>query len=116
MDGQGKGFAEYLGYFIALPRLAPQWEQLSVSLFGMITIAPLANLGTKVLTVACIALLTGVNIAGVHLGGAVQNVFTTFKVLAVGALIALALTLGGTSDHALLAAGPACSHDANHFL
>jgi basic amino acid/polyamine antiporter, APA family len=87
-------FAEYCGYFFNLPRLPAQWEGISVNLLGMIQITPFANLGTKLLTVACILLLTAVNITGVALGGAVQSVFTTLKIVAIAVVVLLAFALG----------------------
>ena len=87
-------FAEYLGYFIWLPRLSPELEGLSYHLFGPITITPLAHLGLKLLTVTVIALLTGLNTLGVALGGAIQSLFTTLKVAAVGALVLVTFGVG----------------------
>ena len=75
-------FAEYLGYFVHLPRLGPELEGVSYHLFCPITVTPLAHLGLKLLTVAVIALLTGLNTLGVALGGAIQSLFTTLKVAA----------------------------------
>ena len=86
-------FAEYVGYFVALPRLSPGLDGLSFSL-GPITVMPLHQLGLKLLTVAAIVLHTAVNVRGVALGGAVQSVVTTLKVLAVGVMVLLAFGAG----------------------
>ncbi len=93
-------FAEYLGNllqlggFSELPRLAPHLDGLSIHLFGPVTVTPLASLGLKLLTVGTIALFTGFNILGVALGGAIQSLFTTLKVAAVGALILVTFSVG----------------------
>jgi basic amino acid/polyamine antiporter, APA family len=93
-------FAEYCGYFVHLPTLPPAWEKISVNLLGVIQVTPFANFGVKALTAACILLLTMVNISGVVLGGAVQNIFTTGKIVAIGAVVVLSFALGhGSLDH-----------------
>ncbi|MBI4703544.1 MAG: amino acid permease, partial [Deltaproteobacteria bacterium] len=90
-------FAEYSGYFLPLPRLAPQWEAITFSLGGVITIAPFAELSTRLLTVATILLLTGVNCLGVAIGGALQDVFTLAKLAAIALIIVLGFTASGGS-------------------
>jgi APA family basic amino acid/polyamine antiporter len=103
-------FAEYTNYFVPLPRLPAAYDQLSVSLFGILEITPLASIGVKLLTVACILLLTGANIIGVVVGGAVQNVVTTLKLLAITALIVLPFGFGaGTFAHLAPGAGAAAA-------
>ena len=93
-------FAEYSGYFFPLPRLAPATEQLSFNILGVIQVTPLADLGVKLLTVSCILLLTTINITGVVLGGAIQNIFTTLKILAIFGLVLLSFSLGeGSFSH-----------------
>jgi basic amino acid/polyamine antiporter, APA family len=99
-------FAEYAGYFVSLPRLSPEWEKVSFDLFGVIQVTPLASLGVKLLTAGCIGLLTAVNIFGVALGGAVQNVFTTLKIVAILAIVVLAFGAGGGSASHFVEAGP----------
>lgn len=99
-------FAEYTSYFVPLPRLSAELEGLSLSLGGVITIAPLAHLGLKLLTVGTILGLTAVNIAGVAFGGAVQAVLTTLKVAAVLVVIALAFAVGQGSAQNFVAPGP----------
>ena len=93
-------FAEYLGNLLqlggiyTLPRLGPELDGLAYHLFGPVTVTPLANLGLKLLTVLVIGLLTGFNIVGVALGGAIQSIFTTLKVAAVGALVLVTFGVG----------------------
>ncbi len=90
-------FAEYLGYFVDLTRFDLATPGPSIHLFGPVTMTPLSNLGLKLLTVGIIAALTGVNMLGVALGGAIASIFTTLKVLAVGGMVALTFTLGDGS-------------------
>ncbi|MCC6747371.1 MAG: amino acid permease [Deltaproteobacteria bacterium] len=90
-------FSEYAGYFVPLPRLSKEWEEVSVTLLGVIKITPFADIGVKLLTVCGIALLTGINVAAVVAGGAVQNVLTTAKLVAIGAVILLSFSAGSGS-------------------
>ncbi len=90
-------FAEYTGYFVKLPTLPPEWEKLTFKLLGVIEIAPFTAFGTKLLTIGCVLLLTSVNITGVALGGAVQNIFTTLKVVAIAGVVVLSFSVGGGS-------------------
>lgn len=87
--------ADYLRYFVKLPHLGPELEQLRISLLGIITITPLADLGPKLVTAGTVLLLTGVNILGVVLGGTVQNIFTTLKLVAIGGVVVACFALGG---------------------
>jgi basic amino acid/polyamine antiporter, APA family len=89
--------AEYCGYFFRLPTLSPEWEKVSVNLLGVIEITPFASLGTKVLTAGIILSLTAVNATGVVLGGLVQNIFTTFKMVAIAGVVLLSFVVGGGS-------------------
>lgn len=74
-------FAEYL-------------NALWVILFG----EPYGKLVTYLIALATIWLLTTINLFGVYLSGKVQNVFSTVKVLAVGAVIGAAFGSWGTGD------------------
>jgi len=81
-------FAEYAQYFVALPRFSTEVERSFVVILPYIgSITPLANMGVKALTILVIVVLTAVNYASIRAGGAVQNVFTVMKVLAIGALV-----------------------------
>jgi APA family basic amino acid/polyamine antiporter len=97
-------FSEYTGYFINLPRLSPDWEAISINLFGFIEIKPFFDIGTKLLTVATIMFLAGINYFGVVLGGFVQNLFTVAKVAAIMVIVFIAFSAGSGSfshfDHA----------------
>jgi len=100
-------FAEYIGYFVPLPRLPPAWEAVSLSLGSTITFTPFVEIGEKLLAVATILLLTGVNVRGVAFGGVVQNVFTMLKLGAVGVVVALAFGSGHGAVATLGSAGTA---------
>jgi APA family basic amino acid/polyamine antiporter len=88
--------ADYLRYFVKLPHLGPELEQVKISLLGIITITPLADLGTKLVTAGTVLLLTGVNILGVVLGGTVQNIFTTLKLVAIGGVVVACFAVAGS--------------------
>lgn len=88
-------FAQYLGYFIPMPHLAPAWEHWAISIPFIGNIFPFDDIGTKLTTIGCLVLLTYINYLGVMFGGIVQSVFTTLKVLAIGFLVLLSFTSGG---------------------
>ena len=91
-------FARYLGYFVDLPHLSPALEAWKLPLVG--NIYPLADIGVKLVAIGATVLLAAVNYFGVQFGGLVQNVFTSLKVAAIGAIILLAFTIGkGSTDH-----------------
>jgi APA family basic amino acid/polyamine antiporter len=93
-------FARYLGYFVTLPHLSPDLEAWKLPLVG--NIAPLADIGVKLCAIGIIVLLTVINYRGVKFGSAVQNIFTSMKVVAIGAIIVLGFTLGGGSTEHFL--------------
>ena len=62
---------------------------------------PLGETAIRSMAIAAILLLSGINYLGVRLGGAVQLVLTTAKVLAVILLVALLFWFGGPVRHAL---------------
>lgn len=91
-------FARYFEYFVPLPHLSPALEAWHLPLLGNIT--PLADFGVKIVAILAILLLTWINYLGVELGAFVQNILTTLKVVAIGAIIILAFTLGhGSFDN-----------------
>ncbi|MFZ4057886.1 MAG: amino acid permease, partial [Ferruginibacter sp.] len=78
-------FAQYLGYFITLPRFDVTTEQayaLSVPFLGKLYL--LQNAGTKTVTIFIILLLTWINSKSLKAGGAVQVIFSAAK---IGALL-----------------------------
>ena len=91
-------FARYFGYFVDLPHLSPALEAWHIPLIG--NIAPLADIGVKLVAIAAIVTVATVNYFGVQFGGFVQNVFTSLKVAALGAIIVFGFAAGkGSVDH-----------------
>jgi len=91
-------FAKYFGYFVDLPHLGPELEAWKIPLIG--NIAPLDDIGVKIVAIATILFIATVNYFGVQFGGFVQNLFTFLKVGAIGGIILLAFTLGeGSVDN-----------------
>jgi APA family basic amino acid/polyamine antiporter len=87
-------FADYFGYFFPPFHLSPQLEALHFHIPGVGNIFPLADLGTKTVTIGCVMFLTTVNYFGVRFGGIVQVAFTVLKVAAIAAIVALGFALG----------------------
>jgi len=93
-------FARYFGYFIDLPHLSPELEAWQLPLVG--NIAPLADIGVKMVAIGAIVVVAVVNYFGVQFGGFVQNLFTFLKVGAIGGIVLLAFTVGeGSTAHFL---------------
>ncbi|HUI66413.1 MAG TPA: amino acid permease [Bacteroidota bacterium] len=91
-------FARYLGYFVALPHFGAALEAWKIPLVG--DIAPLADIGVKLVAIAAIVLVAAVNYTGVQRGGILQIVFTSLKIGALGAIIVLGFTAGrGSTAH-----------------
>lgn len=91
-------FARYFGYFVDLPHLGPELEAWRLPLIGNIT--PCADIGVKLVAIGAIVAVATVNYFGVQFGGLLQNVFTTMKVSAIGAIILLGFAAGkGSTDH-----------------
>lgn len=91
-------FARYSEYFISLPHLSPELEAWKLPLIG--NIAPLADIGVKLVAIGAIVLLAVVNYFGVQFGGFVQNFFTFMKVGAIAGIIILSFTAGqGSTSH-----------------
>jgi basic amino acid/polyamine antiporter, APA family len=85
-------FARYFGFFVELPHLSPALEAWKLPLIG--NIAPLADIGVKLVAIAITVLLTVVNYFGVRFGSFVQNLFTVMKVAAIAAIVVLGFTMG----------------------
>ncbi len=87
-------FADSLSYFVAFPRLSAAWEQwcIPIPLIGAMT--PFKFLGLKLTAIGLILFLSTVNYLGVKLGSTIVVIFSTLKVVIIGAIIALAFTLG----------------------
>jgi APA family basic amino acid/polyamine antiporter len=87
-------FADYFGYFFPPFHLSPQLEAFHFHIPGVGDIFPLADLGTKTVTIGCVMFLTTINYFGVRFGGIVQVAFTALKVAAIAALVGLGFALG----------------------
>lgn len=90
-------FAQYLGYF-------GKWEIANFSdsgfvFLGVIDIEPLRDIWTKLVAVACIWVITVINIAGVRFGAVVQDVFMYLKVAIMVAIILVATAGSGSFEH-----------------
>jgi APA family basic amino acid/polyamine antiporter len=90
------GFVLYLSYFF--PGLSDVVWQTDLSLAGHSTTFKLT--GLQLGATVMILLLSGINVLGVRRAGAVQTLFTASKLLVLGVIIVLGLTLGhGSWDH-----------------
>jgi APA family basic amino acid/polyamine antiporter len=87
-------FADYFGYFFPPFHLSPQLEALHFHIPGVGDIFPLADLGTKSVTIGCVVFLTTVNYFGVRFGGIVQVMFTMLKIAAIATIVGLGFALG----------------------
>ncbi len=87
--------AEYFDRLVILPRFAPEIEAQGIFTVPWLgTINTLGNAGVKILTLGIIGFLTVMNIRGVRIGGRIQVLFTSLKLLAIFALIVVGLALG----------------------
>ncbi len=94
-------FSDYFQYFIKLPHFSQEIERSFYIAFPFIgNIYPLADFGTKLLTILLIFFLTFINIRGVVLGGNVSAIFTFMKVATILflVLIAFAFTNGSIEN------------------
>ena len=90
------GFVIYLSYFF--PGLAEVIWQVQPALSGHSMALKLT--GLQVAAAIMILLLSGLNVLGVRRAGAVQTLFTASKLVVLGVIIALGLTLGhGSFEH-----------------
>jgi len=91
-------FSEYTQYFFALPKFSHGIEQSFIIHIPFIgNIFPLENIGVKSLTIFVIFFLSGVNYAGVMLGGRVTSIFTIAKVTVILVLVVLGFAIGNGS-------------------
>jgi APA family basic amino acid/polyamine antiporter len=88
-------FAKYFGYFVDLPHLSHELEVWKIPLIG--NIAPLADIGVKLVAIATIIFIATVNYFGVQFGSFVQNLFTFLKVGAIGGIVLLSFAVGNGS-------------------
>lgn len=92
--------AQYLEYFIKLPRFTAETERsliLSIPMVG--EIYPLENFGVKILTILILAAFTWISYRSTKTSGLLQSVFTIAKVTAIILLVA-GLFLSGKGNFA----------------
>jgi basic amino acid/polyamine antiporter, APA family len=87
-------FSESLGQFVVFPRLAPAWEQWSITIPYIGAMTPLKFVGLKLCTISLIVFLTGINYLGVKLGSVVQIIFSTLKVAIIAGIVTMAIAFG----------------------
>ena len=91
-------FARYFGYFVSLPHLSTALETWKLPFVG--DIAPLADIGVKLVAIGAIVTVAAVNYTGVQRGGFLQVLFTSLKVAAIGGIIILGFAAGtGSTGH-----------------
>jgi basic amino acid/polyamine antiporter, APA family len=78
-------FAESLNVVVALPKLGPEWEAMTV----LWIFTPFAEIGVKMAAVALILVLTFLNSLGVKQGGGVSNFITVSVLLSLAVMIAV---------------------------
>lgn len=89
-------FGQSVNNLFPLPRLGPEWEQLS--LFGVFF--PFENFGVKVFTMGTLLSITMANYFGVIFGGIIANISTLLKLLGIALIIVLGLAWGdGSLNH-----------------
>ena len=87
-------FSDSVNALYPLPHLSAHAETFSFTIPFIGAIFPLKDIGVKLVTVAAILLLTGINYRGVALGGRVQVLFTALKVAALFLVVILAFVMG----------------------
>src|SRR5262249_37712231 len=85
-----------------LPELSGPLSQFSFHMPFIGDIAPLKDLGVKILAAAVVVLLTMVNYIGVGFGGVVQNIFSIAKMAAMLGLALMVLVAPGVGNVANL--------------
>lgn len=94
-------FAQYFENFVALPHFTHMLnslglsEQTSWSIPILGDIFPYQFLGRKLVASALVIFLTALNVRGVKLGGTLQSISTTTKILAIVAIVVVAFAAGG---------------------
>lgn len=88
-------FASYFGEFVTLPKLSADWEQFAINVPILGQLYPFADIGVKLVGTVVIVLLTWINILGVKVGGRLQSVSTTAKILAIAIIVLAAFLFGG---------------------
>jgi APA family basic amino acid/polyamine antiporter len=90
-------FAEYLGYFFKFPHFSKEIEQISFFIPTIGDIYPLKDIGTKLVAIGCLTILTFINYVGVVFGGIVQTFITLVKIGVILVLTAVIMMFGNGS-------------------
>jgi basic amino acid/polyamine antiporter, APA family len=61
--------------------------------------APFTHVAEIMVALAIIWILTGINLFGVFMSGVFQNIFSVIKILAIGIIIGISFTAGGSFDN-----------------
>jgi basic amino acid/polyamine antiporter, APA family len=62
-------------------------------------ITPLSHVGEIMIALAIIWVLTAINLFGVFVSGVFQNIFSIVKIIAIGIIIGISFTAGGSYSH-----------------
>lgn len=110
-------FSIYTEYFIQLPRLPRETEQLFyLYMPGIGRIFPLENIGVKGLTILIIGLLTWVNYRSTQSGDKLQVLFSFLKVLAMVCLVLGIFFSGHGSFQNCLTSSSTITHTGGSLL
>ncbi len=90
-------FASYVNEFVPLWEPPPEIQQWSIHLPYLGSIFPGARLGEKIVASGVVIFLTIINVIGVRVGGALQSVSTTVKVLALVVVVIFGLSYSNGS-------------------
>jgi len=90
-------FSEYLGYFFKYPHFSKEIEQISIFIPTIGDIYPLKDIGTKLVAIGCLSVLTFINYVGVIFGGLVQTIITLIKIVIILVLTAVIMLVGNGS-------------------
>ncbi len=90
-------FAQTINTLAPLPNPLQAWEHLSIGGF----IHPFSDSGIKLLAIATIVILTGINYRGTRESGNVNNVFTSAKIAGILLLIVVGLLYAAPATHPL---------------
>src|SRR5581483_7837798 len=99
-------FAQYFENFTPLPHFTHALAWLGVSentpwnIPALGAIFPYQFLGRKLVASGLVLFLTALNVRGVKLGGTLQSISTTMKLLAIVAIVAVAFIAGSHVGHA----------------
>jgi APA family basic amino acid/polyamine antiporter len=104
-------FASYAGQFVHLPHLTQHYEEMPFHIPLLGDIFPLKDIGVKIVASALVIFLTALNIRGVRLGGTLQSISTTSKIIAIVAIVLVAFFAGSSAGAAANWSAPSAATD-----